>query len=233
MKQLDNGVVMAKSNLVKILFYDNHIVIAEKPRGILTQPTELESDSLEKRVKEWAKVAYNKTGDVFLHVVHRLDQPVSGIVLFAKTSKALTRLNAMQKEKKILKHYIAEVEGIIQQDEKKLVHYLRHDEHKAAVFNQPQKDALESVLTFKVLKRKTHSTIIEIDLITGRYHQIRAQLSAIHHPVVGDVKYGAKKMHDEGILLHHAFLEFVHPVTSEKMLIQSNPDFIKSSYKLD
>lgn len=217
---------MAKNEPVKILFHDNHLVIAEKPRGLLTQPTDLEPDSLEKRVKEWAKVAYQKPGEVFLHVVHRLDQVVSGIVLFAKTSKALTRLNAMQKEKKMTKHYIAEVEGLIQDDGKKLVHFLRHDEHKASVFTKPQNDALESTLIYKVIKRKANTTVVEIDLITGRYHQIRAQFSGIHHPVLGDVKYGAKKIQDEGIRLHHAFLEFIHPVTQEKISIYSKPDFI-------
>jgi 23S rRNA pseudouridine1911/1915/1917 synthase len=212
-----------KSNL--ILFHDNHIIIANKPRGLLTQPTDQSPFSLEKDVKEWAKGFYEKKGEVFLHVVHRLDQVVSGIVLFAKTSKALSRLNELQKQKKILKIYVAEVEGCVLQEKKTLVHYLKHDDHFAKAFTTQTKDALESSLEFTVLERKEKSTILKIILHTGRYHQIRAQLSAYGFPILGDVKYGAKKIADPGIHLHHAYLEFDHPVTKEKIKIFSPPDF--------
>lgn len=210
-----------------ILFHDNHIIVANKPRGLLTQPTQQTPSSLEKKVKEWAKVFYEKKGEVFLHVVHRLDQVVSGIVLFAKTSKALSRLNELQKQKKILKIYIAEVEGCILQDKQKLIHYLKHDDHFAKAFLTKVHDALESSLEFEVLERKEKSTVIKIFLHTGRYHQIRAQLSAHGFPIIGDVKYGAKKIHDPGIYLHHAYMEFEHPVTKEKIKIFSPPDFFK------
>lgn len=213
---------------MQILFSDNHIIVAEKPRGLLTQPTPEREQSLEKEVKAWVKKTYGKTGEVFLHVVHRLDQVVSGIVLFAKTSKALERLNASQRQKQFVKVYIAEVQGLVKEDKKLLKHYLSHDDHKALAYDHPRPDALESLLKYEVLERKTHSTVLKIQLETGRYHQIRAQMKAIGHPIIGDVKYSAKKIDDEGIYLHHAILEFDHPVTKEKIKIVSPPDFFSS-----
>lgn len=216
---------MEKSKDLTVLFFDNHLVVVEKPRGLVTQPTKEHTESLEAMTKAWVKKEFNKPNDVFLHVVHRIDQVVSGIVLFAKTSKALERLNLFLKEKKFVKKYIAEVEGVISQERGTLIHFLRHDEHKAAVFKEKKADTQEAVLHFQVIERKSKSTIVLIDLETGRYHQIRAQFSAINHPIVGDVKYGAKKIQDAGIYLHHAYLSFPHPVTKEIIQIVSQPNF--------
>ena len=176
---------------MKILFEDNHILAVDKPAGMLTQPTDRESDSLETLAKAWIKEKYQKPGNVFLGVVHRLDRPVSGIVLFAKTSKALARLNAAIRERTFHKTYCALVEGILSKDEDILEHYLRHDEHRATLSTKKDPEAKLARLHYKVVKRfeKTPTTtMLMIDLETGRYHQIRAQLAASNHPIVGDEK---------------------------------------------
>lgn len=213
---------------LNILFLDNHLVVVEKPRGMLTQPTNENQEALEGKVKAFLKQKLNKPQGVFLHVVHRLDQVVSGIVLFAKTSKALERLNQASREKQFVKIYIAEVEKVISEDRKTLVHYLKHDEFKATITNRNDKEAKEAILSYQVIERKKDSTIVKIRLETGRYHQIRAQFKAFGHPIKGDFKYGAKKINDEGIYLHHAYLEFDHPITKEKIKIVSQPDFYPS-----
>lgn len=209
-----------------ILFADNHIVIACKQAGELTQPVNPTDPSLEKRVKDWIKKSYAKQGDVFCHVVHRLDKPVSGIVLFAKTSKALTRLNQMQKEKKFLKVYVACVEGVVKEDSGTLRHYLRHEEFHSEVVQPQAPKAQEAVLDYRVLERTHNTTRVAITLSTGRYHQIRAQFAAIGHPIVGDRKYGAaRSYHPDKIMLHHAQMAFTHPVTQEQIDIHVDPQF--------
>jgi len=222
-----------KNTGLKIIFFDNHIIVAEKPRGIPTQDAPNSFTSLEQEVKEWMKKEFQKTGNIFLQVVHRIDQVVSGIVIFAKTSKALERLNSKMKEKEFQKEYIAEVEGIVKKDQEEVQHYLRHDDHKASIVNSQTKDAKLAILQYIVIERKDSSTILKIRLKTGRYHQIRAQMKAIGHPIVGDIKYGAKKINDPGILLHHYFVEFEHPITKEKKQFFSFPDFFDLNHKKD
>ena len=208
-----------------IHYFDNHLLLVEKPAGLLTQPTPEESESLENEVKKWIKEKMNKQGAVFLHAVHRLDRVASGIVLFAKTSKALERLNSMQKQGAFTKIYVAEVEGIVDVDEQTLVHYLAHDEFKAQISDNPFEEAKRSELTFEVLKRKKNTTLLIVILKTGRYHQIRAQLSFIGYPIVHDEKYGAKRGEFKEINLHHAYLAFKHPVTKEQITCFSPPQF--------
>lgn len=210
--------------MIKVLFEDNHLLLMEKPVGLLSQPSGTELSSAEERAKAYLKEKYQKKGNVYLHAVHRLDKPVSGILLFAKTSKALSRLQADMREKKMKKTYIAEVEGIIAKDEMVLEHYLVHKDREAEVSDKPLQDAKIAKLKLAVIERKERTTRIQITLETGRYHQIRAQLSFVNHPVVGDVKYGSK-IASSRVHLHHQSLELNHPVTKELLQISSSCDF--------
>ena len=197
-----------------ILFVDNHLLAARKPAGIATQPT------FEEMAKHWVEKTYKKPGRAFLEPIHRLDKPVSGIVLFARTSKALSRLHAMMRERKIAKTYRAEVEGIVAKSKDTLEHYLVHDEFHARVSTAADPEAKKAILSYNVVERTKHSTILEITLHTGRYHQIRAQLSAIGHPILGDDKYGSRRGAST-LALEHTKMEFIHPVTLKILEIHS------------
>lgn len=204
--------------MFKVVFEDNHLLAVEKPAGLLTQPSGTEQDSLEDQAKSWLREKYQKKGNIFLHAIHRLDKPVSGIVLFAKTSKALSRLQEEMRERRIQKTYCAEVEGIVAEDKKTLQHYLVHQDFHAKVYETPKKDADLAILTFQVLERRKNTTLLEIQLETGRYHQIRAQLAFIGYPIVGDGKYQGGSA-SNSINLHHTKLEFLHPITKETISI--------------
>ena len=204
MKSFDNA---------EIIFSDNHLLVASKPAGWLTQPDDSDTPSLEAFAKEWVKKEYNKPGNVYLHAIHRLDRPVSGLVLFARTSKALSRLNEQSRDQEIQRVYVAEVEGILPEKEGRLDHYLIHGDHKALIGNK--ENGKHARLTYVVTHFGQHTTTVSIELETGRYHQIRAQFSAIGHPIVGDRKYGAKTGDGDAIRLTCAKLAFEHPVTKE------------------
>ncbi len=206
-----------------IIYEDNHLLVADKPAGLLTQPAPDQLESLEMRAKQWLKEKHQKPGNVFLHAVHRLDKPVSGLVLFAKTSKALERLNASVRAKEFQKTYIALAEGELAGNAT-LVHYLLHSEHHAQVVAKNHPQAKEARLSCKLLELRQHCSLIEIDLETGRYHQIRLQLSHIGHPIVGDAKYGSRTLF-QGIALHHTRLQITHPVTKEHLSFDSPPPF--------
>jgi 23S rRNA pseudouridine1911/1915/1917 synthase len=187
-----------------------------KKENLPTQKVESGEDNLEDFCKEWIKKTYSKPGNVFLHCIHRLDKPVSGCVLFARTSKALSRLQEDMRERKIIRMYEAWVEGIFSKKEGILEHYLVHGDHKAFVSTSSDKEAKKALLFFSVLKEVDKKTLVEIRLETGRYHQIRAQFGAIGHPIIGDEKYGSK-IRFERVLLHQKYLEFDHPVKKERM----------------
>ncbi len=216
----------SSDNEIEIIFCDNHILVANKPCGLLTQPDEIGSDSLEAFAKAWVKREFKKPGNVFLHAIHRLDKPVSGLVLFARTSKALSRLNELSRLMGIQRTYVAEVEGILPQKVGKLDHYLIHGEHRALIGNKSDRDAKHARLYFQVKHFAEHSTFVDIDLETGRYHQIRAQFSAIGHPVVGDRRYGSRLGDGQSIHLHCAELQFSHPVTQEIQHFTSPAPFV-------
>lgn len=200
--------------MIDVIYEDNHLLVVNKPAGILTQPSGTDQPSLEGQAKAWLKEKYQKQGNVFLEAVHRIDKPVSGIVLFAKTSKALSRLNVVIREKRTSKYYTALVEGIVTEEFAALEHYLVHDDHKAYVTTPKDPQGKMARLHYKVLKRHATTTLLEIKLETGRYHQIRAQLAAIGHPIVGDAKYGSTTKQPSGnIALHHTRLEIPHPIT--------------------
>lgn len=213
---------------IDVLYEDNHIIAINKPAGLLSQPTALENDSLETRIKVWIKEKYKKQGNVFVGVVHRLDRPVSGIVIFAKTSKSLSRLNEMIRSKGMQKLYCALVERSPKKKHDTLDHFLRHDDHYSAVSNQNDKEAKLARLHYKTIKEFDKTTLLEIILETGRYHQIRCQFAAIGHPIVGDFRYGAEKesrflpnLPLGAIALHHMKLTLLHPVTKALLCIEA------------
>lgn len=205
---------MTLQSPVPILYEDNHLLIVDKPAGLLTQPTPENPDSLETRLKVWLKEKYQKPGNVFLGVVHRLDKPVGGIVVFAKTSKALSRLNESMRAGDFHKTYTATIEGSFPKKEGTLEHYLTHDDHKAYVEKIGAPGAKLARLHYSVVSQKGAFSIIQVKLETGRYHQIRAQCAAMGAPIVGDAKYGSRTVQPDGLIaLRHTQLEFPHPIT--------------------
>lgn len=199
-----------------ILFLDNHLLVAYKPSGMITQPNETDQLSLEEWCKQQVKEKFHKPGAVYLHALHRLDKPVEGLVLFARTSKGLSRLNLSMREKKMSKTYLAKVEGRLTCDEGILEHYLLHGDYKAELSSKQNPQAKVARLRYRVIKKESKFTWLEIDLETGRYHQIRIQFASIGHPIVGDLKYGSKEALAGGaIALQHFRFQFPHPITNE------------------
>lgn len=217
---------------MNVIYEDNHLLVVNKPAGILTQPSGTDQDSLEAQAKLYIKKHYNKPGNVFLGAVHRIDKPVSGLIIFARTSKALSRLQAAMREKKYTKIYHALVEGTLSPSEGTLEHYLIHDDYKATVAKKDHPLAKFSRLHYKTLKIEKNISLVEIELETGRYHQIRVQFSDIGHPIVGDLKYGSKKrlMVPNAIALHHQSVTFIHPVTGVELTLKAPlPDYFGSA----
>lgn len=206
----------------QIIFEDNHLMVINKEAGQLVQGDKTGDESLLDSIKNFIKKRDQKPGNVFLGLVHRIDRPTSGLVIYAKTSKALSRLTQMVKNREIKKTYWAIVPKEMIPQSQRLVHYLKKNEktNKAIVFPKPTDGAKESILTYSVLKTLDNYQLLEIDLETGRHHQIRAQLSKIGIPIKGDLKYGAPRSNlDGGISLHARKLEFIHPVTKEEIQI--------------
>ena len=206
-----------------VLYEDNHIIAVNKTCNEIVQGDKTGDTPLSEIVKAYIKDKYNKPGEVFLGVTHRLDRPTSGVVLFARTSKALTRLNEMFKShEQIKKTYWAIVQGCPKVPEARLENYLTRNEtlNKSFIAKPGAKEAKLAVLTYKTLVKGEHYTLLEINLETGRHHQIRCQLAAIGCPVKGDLKYGAKRSNpDGGISLHARQIEFIHPVKKEPICI--------------
>lgn len=203
----------------EIVYVDNHILVVDKPQGLLTQPTHLDEDSVEIRAKAWVKERYNKPGAVFLHPVHRLDKPVGGLVVCARTSKALSRLNASIREKEWKKVYRARHEGEMPMKEGVLAGYLRHGSFRAECSSEGDPEAKWAQLSYRVVGKG----LVEIELDTGRYHQIRAQMAYVGCPIVGDVKYGSRFPRERSAIeLYHVQLSFRHPVTREEMTLKSH-----------
>ncbi len=201
-----------------ILYEDNHLLIVNKHCGDLVQPDPSGESALEDQIKAFIKARDKKPGEVFLGVVHRIDRPVSGAVLFAKTSKALVRLNEMIREGRICKRYWALTEQTPEPEAGELTHYLLRDgrTNRSRVYDTPKPEAKLGVLRYRTLGRSTHYTLVEVELLTGRHHQIRAQLAKIGCPIRGDLKYGAKRsIAGGGISLHSRTIAFDHPVRHE------------------
>ena len=213
---------------MQVLYEDNHIIAVSKTCHEIVQGDKTGDTPLSETVKAYIKEKYQKPGEVFLGVTHRLDRPTTGVVLFARTSKALTRLNAMfQSHEQIRKTYWAIVSTdngnrIMDKGEVRLENYLWRNEkqNKSFVVKAGTKDAKRAVLTYKAIAHSERYTLLEINLETGRHHQIRCQLAAIGLPIKGDLKYGAKRSNqDGGISLHARKIEFVHPVSKQDIVI--------------
>ena len=205
-----------------ILYEDNHLLIVNKRCGDLVQPDPSGESALENEIKEFIRRRDRKPGEVFLGVVHRIDRPVSGAVLFAKTSKALVRLNEMIREGRIRKIYWALTEQTPDPEEATLVHYLLRDgrTNRSRLFDQPHPEAKRAELRYRVIGASARYTLVEVELRTGRHHQIRAQLARIGCPIRGDLKYGAKRsLPGGGISLHSRTVAFEHPVRREPLTV--------------
>ena len=214
-------IVSNKSNL-QILHEDNHIIVINKRVGDIVQGDKTGDKPLSEIVKEYIKDKYEKPGEVFLGVVHRLDRPTTGIVVFAKTSKALERLNKMFSERETSKTYWAVVKNKPPKSEDNLIHFLKRNEKnntsKAHLKEVPE--SKKASLDYKIIKELNNYFALEINLHTGRHHQIRAQLQAIGSPIKGDLKYGFDRSNpDGGIHLHARKLSFIHPVSKENIEI--------------
>ena len=210
-----------KNNL-QVLFEDNHILIVNKRAGDITQGDKTGDKPLNDVVKEYIKDKYNKPGNVFIGTVHRLDRPTSGVVIFARTSKALERLNKMLREKSIQKTYWALVKNKPKKTKDTLTNFLKKDskKNKSFVYKKEIDGSKKAILHYSVLKNLDNYTLLEIDLETGRHHQIRTQLATIGCPIKGDLKYGfARSNKDGSISLHARKIEFVHPVSKEHIKI--------------
>lgn len=213
---------MGKAQKINILYEDNHIIAVNKPCGVLVQGDKTGDEALDSMVKSYIKSAYDKPGDVFLGVVHRIDRPVSGVVIFARTSKALKRLNKAFQDREIRKVYWAAVIERLPVENDRLVHYLRKNQEKnmSRAFDHEAKHTKYCELTYKTLAASESYTLVEVYPKTGRHHQIRVQLAKIGCPIKGDLKYGAKRSNpDAGIHLHARKLEFEHPVKKGPMKI--------------
>lgn len=210
-----------KENL-QVLFEDNHIIIVNKRAGDLTQGDKTGDKPLSDVVKEYVKDKYNKPGLVFIGTVHRLDRPTSGIVIFARTSKALERLNKMLREKTIHKTYWALVKNAPKKTSDTLVNFLKKDtkKNKSFVYKKEIEGSKNAILHYTVIKKLENYFLIEIDLETGRHHQIRTQLSYIGSAIKGDLKYGFPRSNKDGsISLHARKIKFIHPVSKEEIQI--------------
>ena len=203
---------------MQVVYEDNHIIIVNKAPGEIVQGDKTGDTPLSEIVKQWIKEKYAKPGNVFCGVTHRLDRPVGGLVVFAKTSKALSRMNDLFRNGDVHKTYWAIVKNLPPKEEDTLTHYITTVErnNKSYASTTPKDGALKSILKYRVIAHGDNYHLLEIQLITGRKHQIRVQLSAIGCPIKGDLKYGAKRSNPDGsISLQAHKIRFVHPVTKQ------------------
>ena len=209
---------------MQVVYEDNHIIIVNKDSGEIVQADKTGDSPLSERVRQYIKEKYAKPGNVFLGVAHRLDRPVSGLVVFARTSKALTRLNDMFRKGDIHKTYWAIVEGTPPEEEGEIVHYLTRNErqNKSYAHPAPVEGARLARLSYRVIGRGERYTLLSIALLTGRHHQIRCQLAAIGCPIKGDLKYGARRSNADGsISLVARRVEFIHPVSHQSITAEA------------
>jgi len=207
-----------------VIYEDNHIIVVNKTSSEIVQGDKTGDTPLSEIVKQYLKEKYNKPGNVFLGVVHRLDRPVSGIVLFAKTSKALPRLNEMFKNSEVKKTYWAIVKNCPKEPEGELVHYLLRNEkqNKSYAYDKEVKDSKKAILDYKLIGHSQNYYLLEVNLKTGRHHQIRCQLAKIGCPIKGDLKYGSPRSNPDGsICLHSRRVSFIHPVSKELIELEA------------
>lgn len=209
---------------MQVVYEDNHIIVVNKAASEIVQGDKTGDKPLSEIVKQYIKEKYEKPGNVFLGVTHRLDRPVSGLVIFAKTSKALSRLNEMFKKGEIKKTYWAIVKNAPPKQEEELIHYLVRNEkqNKSYAYDKEVKDSKKAVLSYKCIAKSDNYYLLEINLQTGRHHQIRCQLAKINCPIKGDLKYGFPRSNTDGsISLHARKVSFLHPVSKEKIELEA------------
>lgn len=214
--------IISNAENLQILYEDNHLIVINKRPGDIVQGDKTGDVPLSEVVKQYIKKKYNKPGNVFLGVAHRLDRPTSGIVVFAKTSKSLSRLNKLFAEKEAKKSYWAVVKNRPANTHGTLIHWLRRNtkQNKSYANNKEVKDSKQAILEYRLIKELDRYFLLEIDLKTGRHHQIRSQLTAIGSPIKGDLKYGFDRSNKDGsIHLHARKLKFVHPVQKKELEI--------------
>lgn len=207
-----------------VVYEDNHIIVVNKDSGEIVQGDKTGDTPLSDIVKEYIRQKYNKPGNVFLGVVHRLDRPVSGLVVFAKTSKALTRLNEMFRIGSVHKTYWAITRNTPPQPSGRLEQWIVRNEkqNKSYVYNREVPNSKKAVLEYSTIGTSDNYTLLEVRLMTGRHHQIRCQLAAMGCPIKGDLKYGAKRSNPDGsISLMSRYVEFVHPVSKETISLSA------------
>lgn len=222
---MDDKIISTSKNL-QVIYEDNHLIAINKRSGDIVQGDKTGDAPLSEVVKEYIKIKNNKPGNVYLGVTHRLDRPTSGIVIFAKTSKALPRLNTLFAEKEAKKTYWAVVKNQPPKQKELLIHWLVRNtkQNKSYAHKKEVADSKKAILEYTLLKKLDHYFLLEIDLKTGRHHQIRAQLAAIGCIIKGDLKYGADRSNKDGsIHLHARTLSFVHPVKKEFIDLIAEP----------
>ena len=217
-------IISNKSNL-QVLYEDNHIIIVNKRAGDIVQGDKTGDQPLSDIVKAYIKYKYNKPGNVYLGVTHRLDRPTTGIVVFAKTSKVLPRLNKMFLDKKINKTYWAIVKQKPENQKDTLTHWLKKNpkNNKSTAYNHEIKDSKKAILHYKIIKQLNNYFLLEVNLETGRRHQIRCQLASIGSPIKGDLEYGFDRSNeDASIHLHSKKIEFIHPASKEQISVSAS-----------
>jgi len=212
--------------ILTVLYEDNHLIAVKKMSGEIIQSDQTGDTTLAEKVKDYIKKKYKKPGEVFLGIIHRIDRPVGGVIIFARTSKALTRMNELFREKKIKKEYWAIVEEKPPLEEEQLINWLKknQDKNRSRAYEKEVKGSKKAILSYQLVGRSKNYFYLKINPLTGRHHQIRVQLSFIGCRIKGDVKYGAKRTNkDGGIHLFAKSLSFVHPIKKEPLTISANP----------
>ena len=212
--------------ILTVLYEDNHLIAVKKLSGEIIQSDQTGDTTLAEKVKDYIKKKYKKPGEVFLGIIHRLDRPVGGVIIFARTSKALKRMNELFREKKIKKEYWAIVEEKPPLEEEQLINWLKknQDKNRSRAYEKEVKASKKAILSYQLVGRSKNYFYLKINPLTGRHHQIRVQLSFIGCRIKGDVKYGAKRTNkDGGIHLFAKSLSFVHPIKKEPLTISANP----------
>ena len=211
---------------LEVIFEDNHLIAINKRNGEIVQGDKTGDIPLSDTIKDFLRIKYNKPSNIYCGVIHRIDRPVSGVVIFAKTSKALARMNQLIHDRQIKKHYWAIVKKKPLKPSDHLVHYLFKDErkNKTMVSKEPKDGYLKAELKYTYIASSESYHLLDVELITGRHHQIRAQLAAIGSPIKGDLKYGAHRPNlDASISLHAKTMSFIHPVTLQTTVIAATP----------